>query len=274
MAKARPSLRFYVVLARELGSARLRLVRVRAGADRDAADRRRASGPTSWSRGRSPASARGAGHFLANVAGLKARHVGRPAGDRDGASCSSAATAPRSARRWRSSGSAWRSRCWPRAGTRSSRATSGSALVSACLILQRTLTAVVGITILLAGGGLLGAALAYLGGALVGLAAAEYCYRRWTPVAAPRPDPGRRDRDAARRASRSGVAGLLFVLLLKVDVLLLSFLDSNAEVGLYSAAYRLIEGAQFVPWAFNAAMLPWLARATRSRRWSAGTCSG
>ena len=39
-----------------------------------------------------------------------------------------------------------------------------------------------------------------------------------------------------------GLAGLLFVLLLKVDVLLLSFLDSNAEVGLYAAAYRLIEG--------------------------------
>ena len=39
------------------------------------------------------------------------------------------------------------------------------ALVSACLILQRTLTAVVGITVLLAGGGLLGAACVYLGGA-------------------------------------------------------------------------------------------------------------
>lgn len=135
------------------------------------------------------------------------------------------------------------------------------ALVSACLILQRTLTAVVGITILLAGGGLLGAAFAYLGGAVVGLAAAEYAYRRWTPT--PRPVPTRDGGiEMLRGGFTIGVAGLLFVLLLKVDVLLLSFLDSNAEVGLYSAAYRLIEGAQFVPWAFNAAMLPWLARAT------------
>ena len=52
------------------------------------------------------------------------------------------------------------------------------------------------------------------------------------------------------------------MLLLKVDVLLLSFLTNNAEVGLYAAAYRLVEGTQFVAWAFNAAMLPWLARTT------------
>src|SRR3954451_11545212 len=43
------------------------------------------------------------------------------------------------------------------------------ALVSACLIVQRMLTAVAGITVLLAGGGLLGAAWVYLGRPLVGL---------------------------------------------------------------------------------------------------------
>jgi O-antigen/teichoic acid export membrane protein len=135
------------------------------------------------------------------------------------------------------------------------------ALISACLILQRTLTAVIGISVLVSGGGLVAAAFVYLGCAVVGLAAAEYCYRRWTP--SERPFPTREGGLTMLRGGFTiGLAGLLFVLLLKVDVLLLSFLDSNAEVGLYSAAYRLIEGSQFVPWAFDAAMLPWLARAT------------
>src|SRR6478735_10262343 len=133
------------------------------------------------------------------------------------------------------------------------------ALISACLILQRTLTAVIGITVILNGGGLVSAAFVYFGCSIVGLVAAEYCYRRWTP--SHRPVPTRAGGEAMLRGGFTiGLAGLLFVLLLKVDVLLLSFLDSNAEVGLYSAAYRLIEGMQFIPWAFDAAMLPWLAR--------------
>src|SRR3954447_9340766 len=133
------------------------------------------------------------------------------------------------------------------------------ALISACLILQRTLTAVIGITVLVTGGGLVETAFVYFGCSIVGLVAAEYCYRRWTP--SKRPVPTRADGLIMLRGGFTiGLAALLFVLLLKVDVLLLSFLDSNAEVGLYSAAYRLIEGMQFIPWAFDAAMLPWLAR--------------
>jgi len=64
-----------------------------------------------------------------------------------------------------------------------------------------------------------------------------------------------------------GLAGLLFVLLLRLDVTLLSFLAGEAEVGLYAAAYRLVEGTQFIAWAVSAAMLPWLARAERRDSW-------
>ena len=63
-----------------------------------------------------------------------------------------------------------------------------------------------------------------------------------------------------------GLASLLFVLLLKVDVLLLSFLAATPRSALYAAAYRLIEGTQFIPWAFDAAMLPWLRARRRIRR--------
>jgi O-antigen/teichoic acid export membrane protein len=132
-------------------------------------------------------------------------------------------------------------------------------LVSACLILQRLLTASVGIALLLSGAGLVAAAFAYLGGALVALAAAELALRRHTPAARPPPRWAGAQR-LLRDGLPIGVAGLLFILILKTDVLLLSFLDSNAAVGLYAAAFRLIEGTQFLAWSFDAAMLPWLAR--------------
>lgn len=132
-------------------------------------------------------------------------------------------------------------------------------LVSAALILQRALTAVVGIVILVAGGGLVAASAVYFGGALAGLLASEIFYRRWTRSDRPRPS-----RSGGwlllRRGLPIGVAGLLFVVLVKVDILMLSFLTDNHEVGLYAAALRLIEGTQFIPWSFDAAMLPWLAR--------------
>lgn len=132
-------------------------------------------------------------------------------------------------------------------------------LVSAALIIQRTLTAGVGIAILLAGGGLVPAAAVFLGGALTGLVASELFYRRWTRSPRPRPTRGGGYR-LLRRGLPIGVAGLLFVVLVKVDILMLSFLTDNHEVGLYAAALRLIEGTQFIPWSFDAAMLPWLAR--------------
>lgn len=132
-------------------------------------------------------------------------------------------------------------------------------LVSAALIIQRSLTALVGIVVLLAGGGLVAAAAVYLGGALVGLLVSELFYQRHIHAHRFRPS-GDGGWTLLRRGFPIGVAGLLFVVLTKVDVLMLSFLANNHEVGLYAAALRLIEGTQFIPWSFDAAMLPWLAR--------------
>jgi O-antigen/teichoic acid export membrane protein len=133
-------------------------------------------------------------------------------------------------------------------------------LVSACLIVQRLLTAVVGVTILVAGGGLIGASVAYLVGALGGIVAVELALRRFTPVTRPRPT-ATGAWSLLRTGVPIGVAGLLLVVLLRVDVVLLSFLGDNRQVGLYAAGYRLVDGLQFLSWSFGAAMLPWLARA-------------
>ena len=74
-----------------------------------------------------------------------------------------------------------------RAGTRSSRRTSGSELVSVTLIIQRGLTAILGIVVLAAGGGLVAAGVVYLTGAVVAFVATEYMWRRFTPATRVRP---------------------------------------------------------------------------------------
>jgi O-antigen/teichoic acid export membrane protein len=134
-------------------------------------------------------------------------------------------------------------------------------LVSLSVIAQRTATAVVGVVLLKLGAGVVVAAIVFLAGAFLGLATAMFSARR-LGVHADRPD--RRRWGALLRAGLPiGIAGLLFVLLLRLDVTLLSFLSGEAEVGIYAAAYRLVEATQFLSWAISAAMLPWLARTQR-----------
>ena len=135
-------------------------------------------------------------------------------------------------------------------------------LVALTLILQRTLTAAVGVLVLVLGGGVVDAAVVFLAGALAALGVAEACARRILPSPRPRPDP-RRWLPLLRAGVPIGLAGLLLVVLLRADVTLLSLISGEAEVGVYTAAYRLAEGTQFLAWSFTAAMLPWLARAER-----------
>ncbi len=131
-------------------------------------------------------------------------------------------------------------------------------LISACIVLQRGLTAALGVTVLLAGGGVVAASACYAGGALVVVLVAEWWVRRLGVRRAPA------DRSGwwglVRAGIPIGMIGLLLTLLLRVDVAMLSFLSDASTVGEYSAAYRLVEATQFLGWAFAGAMLPWLAR--------------
>ena len=138
-------------------------------------------------------------------------------------------------------------------------------LVSRSVIIQRVLTAIVGIAVLRSGGGVVAVSFVFAAGALAGLVTAEVSVRR-LGVRRTTPEPS--SWPALVRAGLPiGLAGLLFVLLLRLDVTLLSFLAGEAEVGLYAAAYRLVEGTQFIAWAASAAMLPWLARAEGTDAW-------
>jgi O-antigen/teichoic acid export membrane protein len=132
-------------------------------------------------------------------------------------------------------------------------------LVSATLIVQRTVTAAVGIAVLVTGGGLVAASVVYAGGAAVAVVVSDLWLRRlgvrrapvdasgWVPV--------------MRAGVPIGVVSLLMIVLLRLDVTMLSFLSDAATVGVYAVAFRLVEATQFLGGAMAMAMLPWLARA-------------
>ena len=131
-------------------------------------------------------------------------------------------------------------------------------LISLSIVIQRTLTAVAGIIVLRSGGGVVAASVVFAIGAVCGLAVSELTVRRLIPRR-PRPQPRTWPR-LVKTAFPIGVAFLLFILLMRLDVTLLSFIAGEEEVGLYAAAYRLVESTQFVAWSLSAAMMPWLAR--------------
>jgi O-antigen/teichoic acid export membrane protein len=133
--------------------------------------------------------------------------------------------------------------------------------ISISLILQRVVTAAAGIAVLLAGKGLLAVSAVYLGGALLGFITNFWAMRRF--VVGPRLELDRsRWWPIMKMGIPIGLVTVLFTVLMKVDQSLLSFLggESNVEVGLYGAAFRLVEATWFITWGFSAAMLPWLAR--------------
>ncbi len=133
-------------------------------------------------------------------------------------------------------------------------------LVSACIIFQRTVTAIAGVAALRSGAGVVAASAIFAAGSVLTLVLAEVILR--STIAVRRRKPSRAGAlQLLRRGVPIGSAALLFILLLRLDVALLSLLAGQEEVGVYAAAFRLVEGTQFIAWAFCAAMLPWLSRA-------------
>jgi O-antigen/teichoic acid export membrane protein len=134
-------------------------------------------------------------------------------------------------------------------------------LVSVSLIVQRVATAAAGIALMLEGAGLVTVSAVFLAGALAGLVTAVASLR----IAGVRP---RRRVDRARwlplvkAGVPIGLVSLLFTAILQLDATLLSFLTGgdNAEVGVYSAAFRLVSAFFFLSWVFGAAVQPWFAR--------------
>lgn len=139
-----------------------------------------------------------------------------------------------------------------------------SGLLGATLVVQRVLGTALGIGALAAGYGVVTVAAAYSVGAVVAFALGLVLVHRH--VARPRPGVRRSTwpglvRTTAPYAMQSVLNGLLA----RLDTLLLSVLATQAAVGRYGAAYRLLETTLFAAWALNgafAAMYAYLGRDT------------
>ncbi|MGI8873790.1 MAG: oligosaccharide flippase family protein [Egibacteraceae bacterium] len=136
------------------------------------------------------------------------------------------------------------------------------AMISISLVVQRTLTAAVGIALLLSGSGLITVSIVFSAGAVLGLLVTTQVLHRFVVVVR-----WRLDRSMWLPLVRAGVpiglVTLVFTVLMRVDVVLLGVLtggEDNNEVGFYGAAFRLVEATLFISWAFSSSVLPWLAR--------------
>jgi O-antigen/teichoic acid export membrane protein len=133
---------------------------------------------------------------------------------------------------------------------------------SAALLLQRIATALFGILAVLAGAGVVVVAALYLAGVVL-----AFAWTAWRVTARARP---RRSFNVASGRSLliaslpSGINVLLSTVLFRVDMLLLSLMVSTVAVGLYGAAYRLLESTLVLSYAVAVAMLPTLSRLSRS----------
>jgi O-antigen/teichoic acid export membrane protein len=125
-------------------------------------------------------------------------------------------------------------------------------LDAAVVVVQRVVTATVGIAVLAAGFGVVAVALSYGLGALTGSTLAVSSLRRVAPSALGRPKPGRWG-EVIRAGAPFAGQDVFGTLLARQDAVLLSMLATNAAVGLYGAAYRLFEATLFISQSINAA---------------------
>lgn len=133
-------------------------------------------------------------------------------------------------------------------------------------LLQRLLTGVWALTALLLDTGLLGLAIAYCAGMAVGPVAAMLLIRRQGT----RADWGAVSVGSLVQLNRGtwiiGLETIVAMALFRLDMLFLGWLVDNRAVGIYAAAYRLLETAVFVCWTVSRAVFPLMAADPRPHR--------
>jgi O-antigen/teichoic acid export membrane protein len=137
-------------------------------------------------------------------------------------------------------------------------------LVAATIVVQRVGAAALGLAAIAAGGGIIAVSITFTIGTAIGFGVGLLLTRR--AIGLPRPHLARDVRLAIARSSRGfGVQDFLGVLLAKLDVVFLSLIATSTAVGLYGAAYRLLESTFFIGTAVLgafAAMYTYLGRDT------------
>ena len=127
-----------------------------------------------------------------------------------------------------------------------------SDLLTATVVAQRVVAALLGIAVLAAGYGVVVVSATYTLGAAVHLGLAVFLMQR--SLGLPRVSvTWRRWRSLATTSFPFAVQDVFTVLLFRLDAVLLSLLAAEAAVGRYGAAYRLLDSTLFVSWALNGA---------------------
>jgi len=131
------------------------------------------------------------------------------------------------------------------------------------LFIERLFTAAVGIAALALGAGVTEIAAVYLGGAVVAL-----LYLNREAVARsirPRLELSlQQARGLIVTSFPIGLTALFSTIIFRLDATILSLMKGNAAVGLYGAAYQLLETTLFLAYGFVGAILPTLSRLGRS----------
>ena len=139
--------------------------------------------------------------------------------------------------------------------------------VAVVLMVQRFVTAAVGIAALLAGAGVTAVAGIYLGGALLAVGLGVAVQSRAVAKPSPRVTPAIWPA-LMRAAVPLGIAGVFGTVLFRVDTVILAAFESTSVVGDYGAAYRLFEATLFVSWSIGGAVYPVLSRLDASEQLS------
>jgi O-antigen/teichoic acid export membrane protein len=130
--------------------------------------------------------------------------------------------------------------------------------MSAVIVFQRLVTGGLAVAVVAAGGGVVPVSGAFL---LVSVATILLAMWLLRFVASPSWSVQRsRLLPLLRAGLPVGVAVMLLTVLLRVDMVILSLIAGNREVGIYGAAFRIVESTMFISWAFSSALFPWFSR--------------
>lgn len=132
--------------------------------------------------------------------------------------------------------------------------------VSVALVVNRILTAGLAVAALVAGGGLVAIAAAYMVGSAAGALATGLVVRRLGIALRPRGGP-RSVAGLARSTWALGLTTVLGLILFRSDTVIVEAVRGDAAVGRYTVAYRLVENVLFVAWSVGRAAFPMFAQA-------------
>lgn len=124
------------------------------------------------------------------------------------------------------------------------------------LVVQRILTAGITIAVLMAGGGLLGMCAAYFAGTALGTVALAWSGRRIGLRPGLRQVSWSTMRELITGSVALGINFTLNLMTFRIAALMLGWLSTDTEVGVFSVSYRLFEAMLFVIWSVDRVALP------------------